>query len=849
VSSYAAHPRRIGWVGTTALAMGGSNQSLFLLGALVVSQGTAAIPLLAIGLLLSWAAAFGWTELVLMWPDRVGGIAASCAEAFRPYSAVLANLTGVCYWWGWVPTCGLTAILSASALHQWYLPGVSVTVLAVAIVTAFTLLNLCGVKWVTRVAIPVAAGSAMLAFASTLVPVLSGHVDWHKATTFHLVSPFPGMFGQLTSVMAGLYLIGFAAPAFEAAACHVGETIDPVRNVPRAMFASGAMASLYFVALPVIWLGVLGPHGIEGDLAQTLGPTFAPLVGSAARSAAIGFMVLNMFHGTLQPLAGASRTLAQLAEDGLLPRLLALRNRTDTPWTATLLTAAVAVALLLTGDPIWVIAAANFTYLIGIALPSIAVWLLRKNEPDLERPYRAPRGTVVLGVGASVVWGISTLLGFEQFGLPTVLAGLGLAYSGSVLYAFRCWSDRRRAGGSGGLRSLHLKLTGAMLLVMTLDGAGYFIAVAHTRSGHPDPRLVAVLEDVFVAVALLTISVGLILPGMISHAATSIARAADELASGALADLTRAMHALEHGDLDAAHAQAEVNPIKIRSRDELGAMAASFNTMQSEVAAAVLSLGGARQGLIDARAQLEDQNTHLLKLDRAKDEFIGLVSHELRTPLTSIHGYLELIQDPKTGELNADQQHFIEVIDRNSLRLLQLVGDLLLVAQSDAGELVLAIEDVPMSTLVTECVESALPAAARSNIALGLDAEPDLTVSGDPVRLAQVLDNLVSNAIKFTPAGGRVNVGLAQTEDVIRLEVRDTGIGISETEQANLFSRFYRTKQATEQAIQGTGLGLTIAKAIIEAHHGTITVESTPGKGTTMAVELVAIPAALALIA
>ena len=560
-------------------------------------------------------------------------------------------------------------------------------------------------------------------------------------------------------------------------------------------------------------------------------------------------MVLNMFHGTLQPLAGASRTLAQLAEDGLLPRLLALRNRTDTPWTATLLTAAVAVALLLTGDPIWVIAAANFTYLIGIALPSIAVWLLRKNEPDLERPYRAPRGTVVLGVGASVVWGISTLLGFEQFGLPTVLAGLGLAYSGSVLYAFRCWSDRRRAGGSGGLRSLHLKLTGAMLLVMTLDGAGYFIAVAHTRSGHPDPRLVAVLEDVFVAVALLTISVGLILPGMISHAATSIARAADELASGALADLTRAMHALEHGDLDAAHARAEVNPIKVHSRDELGAMAASFNTMQTEVAAAVLSLGGARQGLIDARAQLEDQNTHLLKLDRAKDEFIGLVSHELRTPLTSIHGYLELIRDPKTGELNAEQRHFIEVIDRNSVRLLQLVGDLLLVAQSDAGELVLAIEDVPLSTLVTECVESALPAAARSNIALALDAEPDLTVSGDPVRLAQVLDNLVSNAIKFTPAGGRVDVGLTQTEDVIRLEVRDTGIGISETEQANLFTRFYRTKQATEQAIQGTGLGLTIAKAIIEAHHGTITVESTPGKGTTMAVELVAIPAALALIA
>ena len=116
------HPRTIGWIGTTALAMGGSNQSLFLIGALMLAQGSAAVPLLVLGLLLSWAAAPGWTELVLMWPNRVGGIAATCAEAFRPYSPVLANLTGVCYWWGWVPTCGVTAILSAAAIQQWYLP-------------------------------------------------------------------------------------------------------------------------------------------------------------------------------------------------------------------------------------------------------------------------------------------------------------------------------------------------------------------------------------------------------------------------------------------------------------------------------------------------------------------------------------------------------------------------------------------------------------------------------------------------------------------------------------------------------------------------------------------------------
>src|SRR6202521_3106370 len=160
------HPRTIGWIGTAALAMGGSNQSLFLIGALILTQGSAAVPLLILGLLLSWAAAPGWTELVLMWPNRVGGIAATCAEAFRPYSPVLANLTGVCYWWGCVPTCGLTAILSAAAIHEWYLPAVPVPLLATGLVILFTAVNLCGVRWVTRLAIPCATISAILAFSS-----------------------------------------------------------------------------------------------------------------------------------------------------------------------------------------------------------------------------------------------------------------------------------------------------------------------------------------------------------------------------------------------------------------------------------------------------------------------------------------------------------------------------------------------------------------------------------------------------------------------------------------------------------------------------------------------------------
>ena len=623
------HPRTIGWLGTSAMAMGGSNQMVFLVGALIAAQGSGAIPILIVGVLLGWAAAPGWIELVLMWPKRVGGIAATCAEAFRPYSPVLANLTGVCYWWGWVPTCGFTAILSATALHEWYLPWIPVTPLAIGVVLCFAAINLLGVRAVTRVAIPIASLAAALALLSAIVPVLAGTVDYEQAVSFHLDTPFDGFFGVVTSAMAGLYLVGFAAPAFEAATCHVGETKDPARNVPRAVFASGVMAGLFFVVLPLVWLGSVGPAAMGGELMDTLGPTFAPLLAGGAKAAAIWFLIANMFMGTLQPLAGASRTLSQLSEDGLLPRSWANRNRRDVPWVATLLTAGLAIGALGLGVPTWMIAAANFTYLIGISLPSVAVLLLRRNEPERERPYRAPRGTIMLGVGAGCVWLVATCLGFEQFGLPTVLLSLALAYAGSVFYAWRRITDRRRAGLPGVQRSLGLKLTGAMLAVMALDGAGYLIAVSSVDAG--SPALISLLQDIFVAVAILTITVGLILPGIIAQAVEQVSDAAARLATGTVADLTRAMRALSTGDLERAKARVDIIPVDVRSRDEVGAMARSFNLMQDEVGRAAEALDGAREGLARTEAKLERnlaQQTAVARLGR-----LALEGEDLRSLL------------------------------------------------------------------------------------------------------------------------------------------------------------------------------------------------------------------------
>jgi len=226
------------------------------------------------------------------------------------------------------------------------------------------------------------------------------------------------------------------------------------------------------------------------------------------------------------------------------------------------------------------------------------------------------------------------------------------------------------------------------------------------------------------------------------------------------------------------------------------------------------------------------------KADRLKDEFVASVSHELRTPLTSIRGYLELLCEGEGGPLTDAQRRFLSVVDRNSERLLRLVADLLFVAQVGAGKLPLEECEVDLVRLAEQAVEAARPLAFERGIELSLDADPIPVLDADPARISQLLDNLVSNALKFTQEAGRVEVRVSGRADHIALEVADTGIGISAAEQEHLFGRFFRTRAANDLAIQGTGLGLSISKAIAEAHGGTIRVESEEGAGTTFRVAL-----------
>jgi signal transduction histidine kinase/CHASE3 domain sensor protein len=230
--------------------------------------------------------------------------------------------------------------------------------------------------------------------------------------------------------------------------------------------------------------------------------------------------------------------------------------------------------------------------------------------------------------------------------------------------------------------------------------------------------------------------------------------------------------------------------------------------------------------------------TEQRELDRLKDDFVATVSHELRTPLTSMMGFLEMIREGEAGELNEEQQRFLAIVYRSSERLQRLVGDLLFVARLDANGLQLQFADVDVTEIVRDAVESTAALARSRTIDLRSELAEVPSVVGDRERLSQLVGNLISNALKFTPEGGTVTAGTFVDGDSAVIEVTDTGIGIPEAEQSRLFQRFFRSSTATEQAIPGTGLGLVISRAIAEAHGGTISVRSAPGEGTSFRVEL-----------
>ncbi|GAB2682529.1 ATP-binding protein [Thalassiella azotivora] len=235
----------------------------------------------------------------------------------------------------------------------------------------------------------------------------------------------------------------------------------------------------------------------------------------------------------------------------------------------------------------------------------------------------------------------------------------------------------------------------------------------------------------------------------------------------------------------------------------------------------------------------------LQDLDRQKTDFLSTVSHELRTPLTSIAGYVELLREGDVGELPAQAHRALEVVDRNAARLAALIEDLLTLSRIESGAFRTTVTDVDLGEVAASVVDTLRPQAGAAGVELRLDRRGRTRVRGDQGQLERVVLNLAGNAVKFTPAGGRVVVRVSgpagdgtQRADGVVLLVEDTGIGIPVEDQQHLFERFYRAGNAVQGAVPGTGLGLTIVRSIVAHHGGALQLASAAGEGTTVRVRM-----------
>lgn len=300
-----------------------------------------------------------------------------------------------------------------------------------------------------------------------------------------------------------------------------------------------------------------------------------------------------------------------------------------------------------------------------------------------------------------------------------------------------------------------------------------------------------------VACALLIFLFGLYLARSTAHPVRAAAKAATRLAEG---DLTVRL--------------AESGP------GEVGGLTAAFNHMAEELE---------RQ-----QRELQDQNEKLRESERRKSELVRIVSHELRTPLASILGFTSVLLNRETTP--EDQRRYLEIIDREGRRLSDLLNDFLDAERLDEGHLLLEHELIDVSRVVAEQVRLFEGQSEKHTLDMEIPPAP-LTVRGDSHRLAQVVGNLLSNAIKYSPEGGTVHVVAEQDNGMVRVSVRDEGLGIPDEQQERVFVKFFRG-DATASGIPGTGLGLTIARSVVEAHGGQMSFESGRGEGSVFWLEI-----------
>ncbi len=285
---------------------------------------------------------------------------------------------------------------------------------------------------------------------------------------------------------------------------------------------------------------------------------------------------------------------------------------------------------------------------------------------------------------------------------------------------------------------------------------------------------------------------------------------------GPVARLTQGARKLAEGDLR--------HRISLRTGDEFEVLGATLDHMAERLAVTI--------------EDLEASNRELRELDQMKSDLLANVSHELRTPLTAISGYVEAMREGLLGELGDEHQNALEVMERNLQRLRTMIDQLLGYSRMESGRLEVELAAFDLDAVARQVAESVTGSefSDSSRVELRYDCPPDLPEAyGDAGRIGQVIDNLLTNAVKFSPGGGRVELAIREVDAGVEVRVSDQGIGIPEELQQKIFDRFYQIDASSKRHYGGIGLGLALVQEILELHHSKIEVESSPGAGSSFA--------------
>jgi signal transduction histidine kinase len=265
----------------------------------------------------------------------------------------------------------------------------------------------------------------------------------------------------------------------------------------------------------------------------------------------------------------------------------------------------------------------------------------------------------------------------------------------------------------------------------------------------------------------------------------------------------------------------------------------ALQTFMGIAAGTFMVLGASISERRRAEAEMRHAHAHAAEANRAKAEFLAVMSHELRTPLNAISGYVDLMSLGVDGELTEKQRTSLSRIQLNQQHLLSLIDDVLSFARIEAGKLNFEIQRVLIHDVIESLEAIIQPELQRRDLTFSCDpCDRTLAVRADPEKLRQVLLNFLANAMKFTPQGGRIRVGADRYQDLVRISVSDTGVGIPSDQVEHVFEPFFQVERGPTRRYQGIGLGLAIARDLAHAMDSEVRVESEVGKGTTVSVLL-----------